>query len=296
MLHYSIIICTYNRVDFLKETIDSLLTHFKDHSNYELLIIDNKSTDNTAEVVNPFLRFPQVRYILETNQGLSYARNRGIKEAKNDVLIFLDDDIDIEANYLDICDQIYSDPNTHIVGGKVLPYQSAIPAWMPEQFYYLMSIFDIGNSACYTHKLMGANYSMRREAVQKIGWYNVELGRKGSNLMGGEEVDYLNRASDLGYKILYRPDLIVYHKIGNKLNKTYIFDYAYYLGRSEQIIDIQRSKARFLAKCVKAVLMIGLHAVYGFYAPIPKQQTYFKIKQLYSFAYLNLFKAKYSKK
>ncbi|SOD90114.1 glycosyltransferase family 2 protein [Spirosoma fluviale] len=296
MLNYSIIICTYNRVDFLKETIDSLLSHFKDHSNYELLIIDNKSTDNTAEVVKPFLRFPQVRYVLETNQGLSYARNRGIKEAKNDVLIFLDDDIDIEANYLDICDQIYSDPNTHIVGGKVLPYQSAIPDWMPEQFYYLMSIFDIGNSACYTQKLMGANYSMRREAVQKIGWYNVELGRKGSNLMGGEEVDYLNRASDLGYRILYRPDLIVYHKINNKLNKAYIFDYAYYLGKSERIIDIQRSKARFLAKCVKAVLMIGLHAVYGFYAPKPKQQTYFKIKQLYSFAYLNLFKARYSKK
>ncbi|GAA4450648.1 glycosyltransferase family 2 protein [Nibrella saemangeumensis] len=292
MISYSLIICTYNRASFLKETIESILSHFRSKTNFELLIINNNSTDNTADVVKPFLSVPVVRYVVETNQGLSHARNRGIKEARNEILVFLDDDIDIEPNYLDVSDQLFRDPANQIVGGKVLPYNSGIPEWLPEQYYYIISIFDRGDSPLHTDKLMGANYAMRKEAALKIGWYNTELGRKGSNLMGGEEVDYLDRARAIGYSVLYHPGLVVYHKIGNKLNKDYVFDYAFNLGKSERIIDGQRSTVKVLLKYVKYILMILLYYVYGSYAPNPKQQTYFTINYLYGLGYLGQNKSK----
>src|SRR5438045_1184577 len=150
MLTYSIIVCTYNRDSFLGETIESILFHFSNKTNFELLIIDNNSTDTTAQLVKPFLSKPQVRYFLETNQGLSNARNRGIKESGNDILVFLDDDIDIEANYLDVCDEVYSNSAINIVGGKVLPYKVNVPNWLPTKFFYLASIFDLGNEAHYS--------------------------------------------------------------------------------------------------------------------------------------------------
>lgn len=295
MLQYSIIICTYNRVSYLKETIESILSHFADKTNYELLIIDNNSTDNTAQVVKEFLHIPLVRYVLETNQGLSHARNRGIKEASNEILVFLDDDIDIEPNYLDVCDKVYNDPNVHIVGGKVLPYNTNVPEWLPNQYYYIVSIFNPSDSPFYTDKLMGANYSMRREAALKIGWYNIELGRKGANLMGGEEVDYLDRARRLDYTILYEPKLVVYHKIENKLTKKYVYDYSFNLGKSERIMDIQRSRTKFSLKSIKYVGMIFLYLVYGFYAPSAKHKSYFRINQLYGLGYLKLYNSTYKR-
>ncbi len=288
MLTYSIIVCTYNRDSFLEETIKSILLHFSNKTNFELLIIDNNSTDTTAQLVKPFLSKPQVRYFLETNQGLSHARNRGIQEAGNDILVFLDDDIDIEANYLDVCDDVYSNPDVQIVGGKVLPYRVSVPNWLPEKFFYLASIFDLGDITHYSNKLMGANYTMRKAVAEKVGLYNVELGRKGNSLMGGEENDYFNRAHALGYRVMYNPNLIVYHKINNKLNKDYIFSYSRQNGKSEGLIDYKLNKYRFMGKIIKSILMIGLFYVYGAYISDPKQQTYYKINQLYSLGYLSV--------
>ncbi len=286
---YSFVICTYNRASYLKETIESVLLHFKGRTNFELLVIDNNSPDHTVEVVQGFAHVPVVKYFLETNQGLSHARNRGMKEALNDVLIFVDDDIDIENNYLAICDELYSDPAIDIVGGKVLPFKKHVPDWLPQQFYFIVSIFDVGDNSRFVEKLMGANYSMRREVVQQVGLYNPELGRKGNSLMGGEENDYLARAQALGYKVLYDPRLVVYHKIENKLNKKYVYDYAPNIGSNEAFIDAQNNKAKLYLKSIKSVLRVVAYYVFGFYAPSHKQRVYFKINKLHGLGYLKVF-------
>ncbi len=286
MPSYSLIICTYNRSSFLKETIESIWECFATRYTYEILVIDNNSTDATAAVVEGFKHLPVLTYIKELKQGLSHARNRGIKEAKYDILVFLDDDIDIHEGYLDRCEQLFTDQDVQIVGGKVLPHRVEVPGWLPPKFYYLVSIFDRGDALIRTEKLMGANYAMRRKAALIIGWYDPELGRKGNNLAGGEEIDYLNRARALNYTIWYDPGLIVYHKINNKLNREYVFGYARQLGNSERIIDLQQSKLKYVLKIGKVFLMLFAYAVYGFYAPDPRQKAYFKINQLYSLGYL----------
>ncbi len=162
MLSYSLIVCTYNRSDYLKETIESVLSNSKDRNNFELVIIDNNSTDDTFATVQQYFHFLRLKYYLEKEQGLSFARNRGIKEAKNEIIVFLDDDIDIDKDYLDICDSSYRDLDIHVVGGKVLPYQVQIPDWLPTRFHYLASVYDLGDKPCNPSKLMGANHSFRK--------------------------------------------------------------------------------------------------------------------------------------
>jgi glycosyltransferase involved in cell wall biosynthesis len=286
MSTFSFVVCTYNRIPFITETIESILLHCAQKSNYELLIIDNNSTDGTAEAVRPFLRNPVVRYVLETEQGLSHARNRGIKEAKNEVLIFVDDDIDLHPHYLDVCEALFADPALNIAGGKVLAFSAETPVWLPKKYYYLASMFDLGDEPQPTNKLMGANYALRKTVAQRIGWYNPELGRKGNNLMAGEENDYFNRAQLLGYSIWYEPRLVVYHKIANKLNKEYIFSYSQQQGKSDSIIESKSAKSRYLGKIIKSVLMILTFYLYGAYAPTEERRTYYKIKQLYALGYL----------
>lgn len=288
MLSFSLIICTYNRASYLRETIESVLHHFKNKNNYELLIINNNSTDHTVKVVEEFIDNPVVKYFLETNQGLSHARNRGMKEARNDVFVFLDDDIDIEKNYLDLCEELYRDPAINIVGGKVLPYNKAVPDWLPLNFFFIASIFDLGNEKQFVEKLMGANYTMRREVAEKTGLYNPELGRKGNSLMAGEEVDYLRRAQNLGYRVLYHPHLIVYHKIENKLNKKYVYENMYKNGKTEAFLDAN-NKVRFFLRAVKSLLRIIIYYLFGFYAPSHKQRVYFKMNQLQGLGYLHVF-------
>ncbi|MFC0181201.1 glycosyltransferase family 2 protein [Pseudarcicella hirudinis] len=179
----SVIIATYNRAPLLKETINSLLTYFRQDfidSKSEIIIIDNNSNDGTLNAVQEYLKESDiVKYYLETNQGLSHARNRGIKESSGDILVFLDDDIDIDKSYFELCDEAFASADVNIIGGKVLPYNVAVPEWLPKEYYYLASIFDLGEQRMEVNTLMGANYAMRKSVADKVGWYDPNLGRKG---------------------------------------------------------------------------------------------------------------------
>ncbi|WP_247237233.1 glycosyltransferase family 2 protein [Telluribacter sp. SYSU D00476] len=253
-MQYSIIICTYNRATFLKETIDSILLHLTDQTKYELLIVDNNSTDTTAEVVKQYLHVPIIRYVFEQNQGLSYARNRGIKEARYPIIVFVDDDIDIDPNYLSVLDKLYSDPSVQIVGGKVLPYKSRVPEWLPKKYYYLASVYDMGDTPAFVPKLMGANHTFRKEVADKVGDYNVNIGPLGDFKLGGDENDFLLRAQNKGYRLLYHPDLIVHHKIQNRFNREFILKYSYNIGATEANIDYTNRKHLLALKCMKYVV------------------------------------------
>ena len=91
----SVIICTYNRERYIYNALKSIAEQDFPLSGYEIVLVNNNSTDNTENICKDFKRdYPQVdfRYFIETNQGLSYARNRGVKESSGDILIFVDDD------------------------------------------------------------------------------------------------------------------------------------------------------------------------------------------------------------
>lgn len=286
MIKYSIIICSYNRFKYLIETIDSVLDVLKSRIDFEILIIDNNSPDQTSSVKKKYLTNNKVRYFLETKQGLSHARNRGLKEAKGDILVYLDDDIDLVDDYFQICDQIFLDESISISGGKVLPYKVDIPYWLPKKYYFLVSVYDLGNIPKNVKYLMGGNFAIRKTVANKIGLYNTALGRNGKKLAGGEEIDYQNRAHKLGYKMFYHPKQNILHKINEKLNESYVLSFSSELGKSERIIDQTISKSRVSKKVFKAYVAIFGHSLFYIFFKKYTRGMYLKIINEYALGYL----------
>lgn len=286
MIEISVIICTYNRADLLRETISSLKQHVKNVSKIEVLIIDNNSTDHTKDVFNSFSDFCELKYFLEPVQGLSAARNRGIAEARFDLLVFLDDDIELKSNYFSVLKELFDNPSVTIAGGKVLPFEVSIPSWLPNKYFYLASIFDKGDERIIVNDVMGANYAMRKKVANEVGLYNTNLGRKGNSLMGGEENDYFNRARYHGFNVTYEPRLVVYHKIQNKLNHKYIIDYSYLNGKSEKYIDRKSKKAKYFFKSVKCAIMIFAYYMIPSLLLDGKKRAFLNIEKDYGRGYL----------
>lgn len=288
-MYCSIIICTYNRVEYLIETITSLTLALHSESDYEVLVIDNNSNDSTGErVKSAFGEHPKVRYVLEIKQGLSNARNRGLKEATGEIILFVDDDIEIQADYFSKLETAFEDPNVNVLGGKVLPFKVDVPEWLPSKYYYLVSIFDLGNQKMTTPYVMGANYAMRKKVADEVGFYDVNLGRKGDNLMAGEETDYLDRAQKIGYGVHYIPELVVYHKINDKLNTKYVYNYAYLNGKSNAIQYKNQNALKYIAKYGKSLAMLGFASTIGAMQSNITRKTYFTINKFYSLGYLGI--------
>src|SRR5262245_54910979 len=124
----SLCICTYNRNESLRRTLDSVRCMRGLDMLAELLIIDNNSTDATAETAEAFIRELPIRRVLERAQGLSHARNRAIREFRGDLLLFTDDDVLLDANWLSAYALALSRyPTAQYFGGRILPHWDGKP-------------------------------------------------------------------------------------------------------------------------------------------------------------------------
>ena len=145
----SAIICTYNREKYITECLEHLRIACQ-NKMLEVLVVDNNSTDSSASLIKGYLDshpdFPG-RYILETKQGLSHARNRGIKEAKGDILVFLDDDSMVAPDYLEqLLKAMDSHPDAGAFGGRITPLfeDGKTPRWLCRWSLSWVSGLDMG--------------------------------------------------------------------------------------------------------------------------------------------------------
>lgn len=239
----SVIVCTYNRAHYLAETLAHLLGQSASIDTFEVVLINNNSTDHTEDICDQFVTenpsFP-FRYIIEKAQGLSHARNRGIKEAKGDILTFIDDDAFTQPNYVQvITDHFKANPKTTAIGGKIIPqYEEEAPKWMSKFLLPLIAALDMGDEVKVFPKgkfPIGANMSIRKEAFKKHGDFDVNLGRKGESLEGSEEKDLFFRLIKAGAKITYLPQAGVHHIIpAKRVSMDYIKKQAVGIGKSER--------------------------------------------------------------
>lgn len=261
----SVIICTYNRAQFLPRVLDGLAVQTLSRDSFEIVLVDNNSKDQTKEVcihfqqAQPSLSF---RYILESRQGLSFARNRGIEEAQSELLVFIDDDAIPEKEYLyNIVRFFESTPDAAAAGGRIHPlFESKRPGWMPDILISLVSAIDLGNRVClFTKKFpIGANMMFRKTAIQKHGSFNVNLGRRGDNLEGAEEKDLFLRIMGAGEKVYYIPDAIVHHFIPDKrLTFGFFRRQAMGIGYSEKVRAKNISPATYFKSLFKEMLKWG---------------------------------------
>ncbi len=236
----SIIVCSYNRADSLNETLAALRQQLVGPDiSWEVIIVDNNSNDHTREVVeNAQREWSALHYTLETQQGLSHARNHGIQHARGDILLFTDDDVLPEADWLHTTligmDQYQADA----CGGYIAPiWETPPPAWLTERFYGFLAVrtertddYQIIDPA---QAPFGANMAIKRHVFQQVGGFDTTRGRKGTSLASGEDGELFERilASDL--KAVFLGHSRVHHKVESfRLTKSYIRNWRFQSSRN----------------------------------------------------------------
>ncbi|MCF0175698.1 MAG: glycosyltransferase family 2 protein [Bacteroidales bacterium] len=223
MKKITVAVSTYNRERFLPGLFESIAGQTMDKSLFETVIVDNNCTDNTAEIVHAFMEAHpemEIRYVLETRQGLSFGRNRGIAESKGEYVTFADDDALLAPDFLEkVCDYLDLHPDVSEVGGPIfLQYLCPVPKWENRYMNSLLGYFNpsaekfvmTGKNRTYPR---GSNMTFRISVFGKAGMFNTELGRTGKGLGGGEEKDMAFRILDCGFRIAYIPQAVVYHLV-----------------------------------------------------------------------------------
>lgn len=217
-IEISVAICTYNREKYLPQLFSSIVAQTLASERFEILLIDNNSPGYTKELFAQFSAAQpsfSCRYFLETNQGLSHARNRSIQEAQAPLITFLDDDAFIAPNYLETLVEAFTQyPDCGAVGGPIhLHYEEIKPNWENKYLNSLLGYFDKGLEPFVFEKdyPRGSNMAFRTQIFQQIGMFNVELGRIGKRMYGGEEKDLFNRIYGAKIPVRYVPEAMVYH-------------------------------------------------------------------------------------
>ena len=269
------IICTYNRAKYIGNLLESVAKNDLAKSEYEIVLVDNNCTDNTREICEAFAKAHKdvnFRYVLEPEQGLSAARNKGIKEAKGEVIVYIDDDALVDTWYLRTYAEWFAmHPETMACGGPIEPlYETEEPSWMtPYTKALLTAWMNYGDKVREYPKGRypgGGNAAYRKEVFDKVGLFNTALGRKGGNLMGSEEKDIFDKMQALGMQVLYLPTPVLHHIIPQtKLEPDYFNRLTTQIGISERQRTLAIGKGKyykrlfseFIKWCGTIVLLCG---------------------------------------
>lgn len=232
----SVVIATYNRCRSLKDTLDSLLNQEYDGSfDYEVIVADNNSNDETKEAVESYK--PQFNgrlgYLFEPKQGKSYALNTGIKEAKGEIVAFTDDDCVADKNWLKNIKNIFKNKDVDILGGKVTPFfTTPIPEWLQNYeksiLRYPLMLYDLGNKYLENdeNKILplGSNISLKKTSFSRFGDFS-HAGR-------AQDIEFCNKWHKLGAKIAYSPAVVVHHYTNPaRMTKSYFRKYFFQTGK-----------------------------------------------------------------
>lgn len=243
-MKFTVIIATYNRAAELRRTLASLATVSTDH-DWEVVVVDNNSTDNTREVVEELSRsFPvELRYLFEAEQGKPAALNTGIRNSSGEVLAFTDDDHRFEPDWLTAAAEGLEQQDCDYVGGKILPlWEAPPPAWLSTEsarYRAVIGMADYGPEPFEFGKspAMGGNMAVRRDAFLRAGLWDNRLGRRGKTLLGQEQREWCLRARAAGLKGFYIPGMIVYHLVpAARLRKDYFRRWFYWHGVSRAVL------------------------------------------------------------
>lgn len=268
----SIIICTYNRADLLRITLESL-SSLQDIEKAEVLIVDNNSSDHTRSVADAFIKLNKSKivahYCFELMQGLSAARNTGIHAAEGDIIAFLDDDaVPCEEWIITILTTFDSRRDVYAMGGIIYPnFESGRPAWLIKALELPYTIVDNGRAVKeYPPNLhpFGANMAIRKSFLENH-LFPTHLGRKGTMLLSGEESWLFNQMKKEGKTILYHPHMSVVHFIpDSRLTREWIQERYYYQGitNGAECKGI-RNKLRLLSMIAARVLYIVIDSLFA---------------------------------
>lgn len=245
MIRISLIIATYNRSRALLEALRSVVEQRLQSSQWECIVVNNRSTDDTEKAFEAFAaRYPELnlRLCYEPEQGLSAARNCGIRAAQGEFIAIIDDDERINPDFLKAYVELFDEhPRCNAAGGRVIAAyeEQPRPRWMsPFTEEPIANPMHWGEKVCHFPKgriPAGGNMAFRREIFERYGLFNPSLGRKGESLIGGEESDLFARLRAHQEEILYTPQAIMWHLIpARKLTLEYLEKLSFQIGRTQR--------------------------------------------------------------
>jgi glucosyl-dolichyl phosphate glucuronosyltransferase len=218
----SIVIPTCNRAVVLRSTLESLQHAFKPAGDdVEVIIVDNASSDNTRQVVEEWAsKAPvAVQYVFESRAGVSYARNAGVAAARGELLLFLDDDILIDPEWLVELRKTFEETGCMGVAGRIwLHWECPEPGWIAadtsRRFHKLLGELDFGPERIRIERAAnGANMAARASAFQKYGLFRTNVGVGGSHPTAGGDTEFFRRLVDGGDVVVYCPNAAVGHRV-----------------------------------------------------------------------------------
>ena len=243
-MRISLIVCTYNRCQSLGEILERIAVQVvPDDIAWEVIVVDNNSTDATREVVEEVSRrFPgRFRYVFEKQQGLSFARNAGIKESRSDVVAFTDDDVTFEPNWLwNLTSNLLSGEWAG-AGGRITPiWAKPLPKWMSVDDPHTMgpfALFDQGEQPGQLNRPpYGGNMAFHRTTFEKFGVFRTELGRSRDSLHGGEDTEFGGRLLAAGARLRYEPKAEVFHPASeSRMSKKFVLYWWFWFGYGEVV-------------------------------------------------------------
>ena len=245
-IRISAIIPTYNRADYLGKAIQSLVDQTLPIEQYEILVIDNCSTDRTRQIVcEEFAHVQNLRYIYEPVLGLNQARNTGWQQAHGEYIAYIDDDAIAAPQWLEKIVEAFETvkPTPGFVGGKVEPiWEAERPEWLPKDFECLLTILDLSENPIVLGAdqwIVGANMAFSRHVVEKGGGFLLGLDRVGNKLLSNGEVLLEQELVRRGYTGYYDPAIAVQHLVPtDRLTQSWFIRRLYWQGVSGALIEV----------------------------------------------------------
>ncbi len=259
----SVVVCSYNREKYIADAIESLVNQTLSADLYEVLIIDNNSKDRTGQIAIEWIEkhkdTHQISYFKESNQGLCFARNRGIQEARGQFICYMDDDGIADTNFLEVqYNFLKENPDVIGLGGKIIPrYVHGKPAWIDGILEGLVSKVDYGNANFqYSGRKypVGCNMTYRKDVLEQAGMFDTSIGQVGDNLVRGDETELFERVKQLNKPIYYLGNSRVEHVIEqDRLTRAHIKKMSEGVG-----IGLRQAskRASFFGKCKIRLVLI----------------------------------------
>lgn len=256
-MRVSLVVPTFNRAAYLAKALPSFAEQTLDRSRYEVIVVDNNSSDDTRLVAERFVAdAPDARrYVHEPRQGLHHARNRGIHEARGDVVVFGDDDIIADRGWLEALLAVFDgDLGVGVVGGRVVPrWDAPPPEWIydygDEKTHMVFAYLDYGPvQRVLTHELLfGCNFAMRRELCFRVGGsFPDTFPRELRRFSGTGESAMIGRARTLGARVVYEPRALVEHHADSSRATLSYFIERHRRWAIEHVFEELRAQGRLL--------------------------------------------------
>lgn len=284
----SVVICTYNRAEYLRNSINSFVTIEKpENTRYELIIVDNNSTDETEKIAldaiekNDFC----IKYIKEHMQGSNYARNKGIIESSGGIIAFVDDDVIFDKLWMiEMLKTFQYSKNVWGVGGKIIPiFKDGTPPWMSDDLLFIYGRLSFSNSIenmKFPYCPFEGNMAFRKTVFDRFGLFQTKHCRNSKTLITNDGKYFFYMISRIDGKVFFNPHALIYHIIGKeRTNKKYILSHNYWRGVSDEIFEqfVSSKPRNILLKDSIEEIKALKNAIFGTY--LSPKRIYWRIRK-----------------